>query len=150
VISDNPQSKEDDVMELRDVMTPNPTICSPAATAREAAELMRDQDIGDVLVQEDGGPLGIVTDRDIVTRAVAAGRDPADVPLAEISTTNVETVSVDTPVNDVIKLMSDKAIRRVPVVEGERPVGIVALGDLAVDRDPSSLLGDISAAPPNN
>ena len=73
-------------MELRDVMTPNPTICRADATAREAAALMRDQDIGDVLVQDDGGPLGIVTDRDIVTRAVAVGRDPDDVRLGEICT----------------------------------------------------------------
>ena len=137
-------------MELRDVMTPNPTICRSDATARDAAELMRDQDIGDVLVQDDGGPLGIVTDRDIVTRAIAAGRDPAAVPLAEICTPNVKTVAVDTPVDDVIRMMSDTAVRRIPVCEGTTPVGIVALGDLARDRDPSSLLGDISAAPPNN
>jgi CBS domain-containing protein len=71
-------------MELRDVMTPNPTVCRPEATARDAAALMRDQDIGDVLVQDNGGPLGIVTDRDIVTRAVAAGRDPENVHLGEI------------------------------------------------------------------
>jgi CBS domain-containing protein len=131
-------------------MTPNPTICPSDATAREAAALMRDQDIGDVLVQDDGGPLGIVTDRDIVTRAVADGRDPAEVRLGEICTPDVRTVSVDTPVDEVIRLMSDSAVRRVPVCEGNQPVGIVALGDLARDRDPSSLLGDISAAPPNN
>jgi CBS domain-containing protein len=111
---------------------------------------MRDQDIGDVLVQDDSGSLGIVTDRDIVTRAVAAGRDPSTVQLSEICTANVKTVSVDTPLADVIKLMSDTAVRRIPVTDGDRPVGIVALGDLARDRDPSSLLGDISAAPPNN
>jgi CBS domain-containing protein len=136
--------------DLRDVMTPNPTVCRPDATARDAAALMRDQDIGDVLVQDDRGALSIVTDRDIVTRAVATGRDPSTVQLSEICTSNVKTVSVDTPLADVIKLMSDTAIRRVPVIDGDRPVGIVALGDLARDRDPSSLLGDISAAPPNN
>lgn len=137
-------------MELRDVMTPNPTICRSDTTARDAAELMRDQDIGDVLVQDDGGSLGIVTDRDIVTRAIAAGRNPAEVRLAEICTPNVKTVTVDTPVDEVIRAMSDTAVRRIPVCEGTTPVGIVALGDLARDRDPSSLLGDISAAPPNN
>jgi CBS domain-containing protein len=137
-------------MELRDVMTKNPTVCSSNATAQEAATLMRDQDIGDVLVQDDDGPLGIVTDRDIVTRAVATGRDPSAVRLSEICTPDVRTVSVDTPVDDVIRLMSDSSVRRIPVCEGDRPVGIVALGDLARDRDPSSLLGDISAAPPNN
>lgn len=137
-------------MQLRDVMTPNPTVCKPDATAQEAATLMRDQDIGDVLVQDESGPLGIVTDRDIVTRAIAAGRDPAQVRLGEICSNDVQTVTIDTSVEDVIKMMSDRAIRRVPVVDGGSPVGIVALGDLAVDRDPSSLLGDISAAPPNN
>jgi CBS domain-containing protein len=137
-------------MELRDVMTPNPTICRSDATARDAAELMRDQDIGDVLVQDDGGPLGIVTDRDIVTRAIAAGRDPAAVALAEICTPNVKTVALGTPVDEVIRMMSDASVRRIPVCDGAMPVGIVALGDLARDRDPSSLLGDISAAPPNN
>jgi CBS domain-containing protein len=137
-------------MELRDVMTPNPTVCRPEDTARDAAALMRDQDIGDFLVQENGGALGIVTDRDIVTRAVAAGRDPENVHLGEIATSNIRTVDVDTPVDEVIRLMSDAAVRRIPVCEGGRPVGIVALGDLARDRDPSSLLGDISAAPPNN
>ena len=135
-------------MELREVMTPNPTVCSPDTTAVQAAEIMRDQGIGDVLV-EDSGSLGIVTDRDIVTRAVAEGRDPREVRLGEICTKDVETVSIDTPVDDVIRLMSDLAVRRVPVIEGGRPVGIVAIGDLAVDRDRASLLGDISAAPPN-
>ena len=135
-------------MELRDVMTPNPTICSPDTSAAQAAGMMRDQGIGDVLVQN-GGSLGIVTDRDIVTRAVANGRHPQDVRLGEICSSDVQTVSIDTPVDEVIRLMSAKAIRRVPVVEGDKPVGIVALGDLAVDRDRMSLLGDISAAPPN-
>jgi CBS domain-containing protein len=136
-------------MELREVMTPNPTICSPDTSVAQAAKMMRDQDIGDVLVQHDGS-LGIVTDRDIVTRAVAAGRDPKDVTLGDICTRDVETVSVDMSIDDVIRLMSDKAVRRVPVVEAGKPVGIVALGDLAVDRDRRSLLADISAAPPNS
>jgi CBS domain-containing protein len=129
-------------------MTPNPTVCSPDTSAVQAAEMMRDQGIGDVLVQHDGS-LGIVTDRDIVTRAIASGRNPQEVTLGDICTKDVETVAVDTSVDDVIRLMSDKAVRRVPVVEAGRPIGIVALGDLAVERDRASLLGDISAAPPN-
>ena len=136
-------------MELRDVMTPNPTVCSPDTTAAQAARMMRDQGIGDVLVQDDDS-LGIVTDRDIVTRAVAEGRDPAAVTLADICTREIQTVSPDMSIDDVIRLMSDKAVRRVPVVEGGKPVGIVALGDLAVERDRRSLLADISAAPPSN
>jgi CBS domain-containing protein len=129
-------------------MTPNPTVCSPDTSAAQAAQLMRDQGIGDVLVQHDGS-LGIVTDRDIVTRAIAEGRDPKDVTLDDICTRDVETVSPNTSVDDVIRLMSDKAVRRVPVVDAGKVIGIVALGDLAVDRDRQSLLADISAAPPN-
>ena len=135
-------------MELREVMTPNPTVCSPDTSVVQAAEIMRDQGIGDVLVR-DGGSLGIVTDRDIVTRAIAEGRDPREVKLGDICTKDVQTVSIETPVDDVIRLMSDWAVRRVPVTDGGEPIGIVALGDLAVDRDRESLLGDISAAPPN-
>jgi CBS domain-containing protein len=135
-------------MELREVMTPNPTVCSPDTSAAQAAEMMRDQGIGDVLVQHDGS-LGIVTDRDIVTRAVAAGRDPKEVTLGDICTRDIETVSPDMSIDDVIRLMSDKAVRRVPVVEAGKPIGIVALGDLAMDQDRRSLLADISAAPPN-
>jgi CBS domain-containing protein len=135
-------------VELREVMTPNPTVCSADTSAAQAAKMMRDQGIGDVLVQDDGS-LGIVTDRDIVTRAVAEGRDPTQVTLGDICTRNVETVSPEMSVDDVIRLMSDKAVRRIPVVEAGKPVGIVALGDLAVDRDRRSLLADISAAPPN-
>jgi CBS domain-containing protein len=130
-------------------MTPNPTVCSPDTSAAQAAEMMRDQGIGDVLVQHDGS-LGIVTDRDIVTRAVAAGRDPKEVALGDICTRDIETVSPDMSIDDVIRLMSDKAVRRVPVVENGKPIGIVALGDLAVDQDRRSLLADISAAPPNS
>jgi len=135
-------------VELREVMTPNPTICSPDTSAAQAAQMMRDQGIGDVLVQHEGS-FGIVTDRDIVTRAVAAGHDPKQVTLGDICTRDVETVSPDTSIDDVIRLMSDKAVRRVPVVEAGQAVGIVALGDLAVDRDRRSLLADISAAPPS-
>jgi CBS domain-containing protein len=71
------------------------------------------------------------------------------VKLGDICTKDVQTVSIETPVDDVIRLMSDWAVRRVPVTDGGEPIGIVALGDLAVDRDRESLLGDISAAPPN-
>jgi CBS domain-containing protein len=136
-------------VELREVMTPNPTICSPDTSAAQAAKMMRDQGIGDVLVQHEGS-IGIVTDRDIVTRAVAVGRDPKEVTLGDICTRDVQTVTLDTSIDDVIRLMSDRAVRRVPVVDAGRPVGIVALGDLAVDRDRRSLLADISAAPPSS
>jgi CBS domain-containing protein len=136
-------------VELRDVMTPHPTVCAPGTSVVEAAALMRDQAIGDVLVEQATGPLGIVTDRDITTRVVANGRDAKRVTVGEVCTRALTTVAVDTPVEEVIALMSSQAVRRIPVMDGERPVGIVSLGDLAVDRDGSSALGRISAAQPS-
>ena len=103
---------------------------------------MRDQAIGDVLVKHATGPLGIVTDRDITTRVVANGRDAQRVTVGDVCTTALTTVEVDTPVEEVIALMSSQAVRRIPVMDGERPIGIVSLGDLAVDRD-----GSVGARP---
>jgi CBS domain-containing protein len=135
---------------IRDVMTPNPTTVPAKATVVEAARTMREADIGDVLVTENGGKLrGILTDRDIVVRVLADGLDPASTPVEDISSEVLVTVSPLDPVDAAIRLMREKAIRRLPVVDGDRPVGIVSLGDLAVERDPKSVLGEISAAPPN-
>lgn len=93
---------------------------------------------------------GIVTDRDIVIRALAVGKDPSETLLGEICSRDLQTVSAEDSVGDVVRLMSEKAIRRVPVVEEGRPVGIVSLGDLAATQDPDSALADISSAPPNS
>jgi CBS domain-containing protein len=90
-----------------------------------------------------------LTDRDVVVRAVAEGRDPKSIKVGEIVSEDVATVTPDEPVDKVVSLMREKAIRRVPVVDGGRPVGIVSLGDLAVERDSKSALADISAAEPN-
>lgn len=137
-------------MELREVMTANPSVLSATASVAEAAKVMRDREIGDVLVELDGRLAGIVTDRDIVTRAVAGDSDPAAMQLGSICSGDPQCVSIDTSVEDVIKMMGDQSVRRVPVVDTEnKPVGIVSIGDLAVERDPKSLLGDISAAAPN-
>lgn len=136
-------------MELRDVMTPNPTVLPASSTIAEAAQVMRDQNIGNVLVDRDGTLAGILTDRDVVVRALADGRGP-ETALGDILEGELHAVSSDTPVDDVISLMSDKAIRRVPVIEDGRAVGIVSIGDLAVSNEQASLLGDISKASPNN
>jgi CBS domain-containing protein len=119
------------------------------STVAEAARKMRDADIGDVIVLDDGQLRGIVTDRDIVIRAIADGRDPATVKLGDICSRDLTTLSPTDTVDDAVRLMRDKAIRRLPVVEQGKPVGIVSLGDLAVSQDPHSALGNISAAAPN-
>jgi len=134
---------------VRDVMTPNPVTLPATASLVEGALAMRDFDVGDVLVLDNGQICGILTDRDIVVRGIAGGNYPATVKLAEICSRDLTTLSPTDRVEDAVTLMREKAIRRLPVVDGGKPVGMVSLGDLAVERDPHSALSDISAAPPN-
>ena len=135
---------------IRDVMTTNPQMLPENTIVREAAEAMRAHDIGDVVVVDDNGTLsGILTDRDIVVRVVAEGRDPRATRIGDIASRDLTAVSPDDPIDRAVQLMRDRAIRRLPAVEKNKVVGIVSIGDLAVVRDPGSALADISAAPPN-
>lgn len=136
--------------KVRDVMTEDVVTLQASAPIADAARRMRDADIGDVLVMNDGTLCGLVTDRDIVVRAIAEGADPQFTKLSEICTQAVTSVGPDDTVEDVIRIMREKAIRRVPVLEGRRPVGIVSIGDLAIERDEESALADISAAESSN
>jgi CBS domain-containing protein len=135
---------------IRDVMTPNPICLAPGATAADAARAMRDADVGDVIVSDGDTIKGILTDRDIVVRAVAEGRNPADVRVGEICSPDVQTLTPDATADDALRLMREHAVRRVPVVDGGRPVGVVTLGDLADDKNVDTTVEKISAAPPNN
>jgi CBS domain-containing protein len=134
---------------LRDIMTQKPVTVQASDTVVAAARSMRDGNIGDVVVVENDQIQGILTDRDIVVRALAEGRDPARTMVGEICSRELTTLSPDDAIGAAEKTMRERAIRRLPVVEGGRPVGIVSLGDLAVERSPDSTLGGISAAPPN-
>jgi CBS domain-containing protein len=134
---------------ISEVMTTNPVALPANMSAVDAAELMRDRDIGDVIVMEQNRAMGIVTDRDIVVRVVDSGQEPAQVKLADICSKELHTVKPTDPVEEAINLMREKAVRRILVVKDDRPVGIVSIGDLAVERDRQSALGGISAAPPN-
>jgi CBS domain-containing protein len=119
------------------------------ASVQEAARAMRDHDIGDVIVIEHDQVCGIVTDRDIAVRLVAEAQDPAATPLATICSHSLLTVTPTDSVEEAMRLMRLHAVRRLPVVEAGKAVGIVSLGDLAVERDPKSVLGKISDAPPD-
>jgi CBS domain-containing protein len=133
---------------IQDVMTKKPVMCDATTVLTEAAELMRDRDIGDVLVERDGTLCGLVTDRDIVVRGVADGKDPNSTPIGDICSRELATTSPSAPIEDVIKLMQDQALRRMPVLDNGKAVGIVSLGDLAIEGDGESALADISAANP--
>jgi CBS domain-containing protein len=135
--------------QIRELMTPNPVVLPGTASVHEAARAMRDAEIGDVIVLENNQVCGIVTDRDIVVRTVAETQDPATTTLADICSHRLLTVTPTDSVEEAVRLMRTHAIRRLPVVDGGQAVGIVSLGDLAVERDPGSALGKISDAPPN-
>jgi CBS domain-containing protein len=135
---------------IREVMTTNPVTLAPDAPIAEAARAMRDNDTGAILVSEGDHVRGLVTDRDIAVRAVADGRDPDRTSVGEIATTDLRTVDADSSVEDAIAVVRGSDVRRVPVVEDGKPVGIVSIGDLAIERDEESALADISSAPRNN
>lgn len=118
---------------------------------RNVARMMRDREIGDVLVVDDTGVLcGIVTDRDIVVRGLAEAKDPVSTRIGDICTEELVTVGLNATVDEAIQLMRSKAVRRIPVIADGEPVGIISIGDLAQRFDPKSALGEISSAAPNN
>jgi CBS domain-containing protein len=134
---------------VAEIMTRDPRTVSADEPVIGAARIMRDDDIGDVIVLEDREVAGIVTDRDIVVRGVAEGRDAGSTPVSEVCTSGVEALEPDASIDDALRKMREADVRRLPVVEDGRPVGILSLGDLAVERDPDSTLADISAASPD-
>jgi CBS domain-containing protein len=128
-------------MNIRDVMTPNPKTVSPNDPIQQAARIMRDEDTGVVPVVENGRPVGMVTDRDIVIRAVADGSQTTR-PVRDIVTGTVIAARPDMSTREASELMSEHQIRRLPVVENDRLVGIVSLGDIAVKEGRDSRTGD--------
>jgi CBS domain-containing protein len=134
---------------VREVMTPDPVTMAAGFRLDDAARRMKDHNIGDVIVLDGADVCGVVTDRDIVVRAVAEGMDPTSTKLGEICSRDLITIRPDAPLDAAVQLMRAHSLRRIPVLDGNMPVGIVSLGDLAVERDPDSALADISSAAPN-
>jgi CBS domain-containing protein len=136
---------------VRDVMTTNVVYLPSETTLAEAARTMREQDIGDVVVADGQSLTGVVTDRDIVVRAVAERFDPASTTIGEIVSRELVTVRPDDSIHAAALLMRDHAIRRVLVCDDDKGlVGILSIGDLAERIDPESVLGGISRAEPSN
>ena len=140
--------------QIRDVMTPNPQCVTEKDSLREVARIMKDQDTGVVPVLDGKKIVGMVTDRDIVVRCIAEGKNPLDARVNEVMTKSVRKVQEDATINEVIGLMTSSEIRRVPVVNrNDEIVGIVSMGDIAIESD-NKKVGDamesISQAPPNH
>ena len=126
-------------MKAQDIMTRNPRVVTPETTVREAAKLMESENIGMIPVVSSAGSknvIGIVTDRDIAIRHVAAGHGSSDCPVSEAMSSNPKTCKTTDSVDDVMKVMGKEQVRRIPIVDerGEL-VGVVAQADIAREAD---------------
>lgn len=135
-------------MQIREVMTPQVTTVRPDSPLVEIARIMRQEDIGSVPVTDNQQLLGMVTDRDIVVRALVEGHDGLDRTAADVMSPDVHCCTVEDDVDEVLRDMGDQQVRRLPVVDGgQRLVGIVSLGDLSREARPQETgqsLKDIS------
>ncbi len=128
-------------MKVSEIMTREPSTLRPASTIGEAATIMRQDDCGSVPIVEGGRLVGIITDRDIVLRVLAGGRDPKTTHVSDAMTADPVTVGPDTTVDEARKVMAERQVRRLPVVEGGRLVGLVVIGQVA-RRDNAKDVGE--------
>jgi CBS domain-containing protein len=121
--------------QIRDLMTENPSTCEPRTPVAEVAKVMAREDVGPIPVVDGGRLVGLVTDRDLVVRVLAEGRDPQSTTVGEIASSDVVTVSPDSSLDEALQVLARNQVRRVPVVDGERLVGILAQADIARHAD---------------
>ncbi|MCG1008493.1 CBS domain-containing protein [Salinicoccus sp. ID82-1] len=137
-------------MKASDIMTTEIVTCSPKTTIKEVAKKLRELSIGSLPIVEDNKLKGIVTDRDIVVRGVA-GEVSMDSPVHQVMSSDVKTGTKDLSIEEVADLMAVHQIRRLPIVEKDRMVGIISLGNVAVDETDlfgsDIALGEISRYP---
>jgi signal-transduction protein with cAMP-binding, CBS, and nucleotidyltransferase domain len=130
--------------KVRDVMTPGPIGVDYDQSVGEAARAMRDWGVGAILVVSNGSLYGLVTDRDLVVRAVAEERG-ADESVGPLSSANLIGVDADADVHEPMRLMRQHGVRRLPVLEDGQVAGIVSLGDLAMQDEPDLAFAQLSA-----
>jgi CBS domain-containing protein len=118
--------------KVRDIMGPAPVSMAATAPVSAAARAMKERGTGTVLIVARGRLSGLVTDRDIAIRVLADGRDPATTKLGDICSTELAVLGPDDDVDQAAKLVRERAVRRIPVVDGGVPVGVVSIGDLAL------------------
>ncbi|TDT60889.1 CBS domain-containing protein [Fonticella tunisiensis] len=135
-------------MKVKDVMSSDVAYVSPDTPVTEIARIMKEKNIGSVPVCENKRAVGIVTDRDIVIRDVAMGKGLNNVKARDVMSTGLSVTTPETDIHEAAKMMADKQIRRLPVVDNGKLVGILAIGDLAVreklEDNAGEALSDIS------
>jgi CBS domain-containing protein len=135
--------------KVQEIMSAAPVCMAASESVSAAAKAMKDRGIGTVLVLSGRRLAGLVTERDIAIRVLAENRDPLTTRLGDICSTELAMLSPDDDVETAIRIVRDRAVRRLPVIADGTPVGVVSIGDLALDRDERSVLSEISAARSN-
>ncbi len=136
--------------QVSELMSRQPIRISSTQSVADAARQMSNNDVGSVIIEDSGKVQGILTDRDIAVRVVAEGLDPTLTTAAEVCSRDLAMLSPEDDLQHAIDLMRERSVRRLLVVDStDHAVGVLSLGDLAMERDSFSLLGQISAAPPN-
>ena len=129
-------------MKVREIMTIEVATASPDSTLEEVASMMKEEDVGAIPVLDDDQLVGIITDRDIVLRCIAEGKDPTETNVEDILTDNPFTIEPDADVDEAARLMSERQIRRLPVVEDGELLGVISLGDIAVKEPDEDTAGE--------
>lgn len=134
-------------LTVRNVMSSDPKTMTPEMTALDAAGLMARHDIGAVpIVSDDGELVGIVTDRDLVVRVLGPRQDPASVPVTEVATRrDLATIAPGATLPEAMSLMADRKVKRLPVMQGDRLVGVVSMGDVANASASKRVVGETIA-----
>lgn len=135
--------------KVREIMSAAPACMAASESVSAAAKAMKERGIGTVLVLSGGRLAGLVTDRDIAIRVLAENRDPLTTRLDDICSSELAVLSPDDDVETATRIVRDRAVRRLPVMADGTPVGVVSIGDLALDKDEGSALSQISAFGPN-
>lgn len=143
------------ILKIKDIMTEQVAFVEPESSVTQAAQLMQRHDVGVIPVCQNQNIVGMVTDRDIVIRNIASGKDPQNTPVKDIMTSNVKSINANMSLDQAAEIMSSNQVRRLPVVDNNQMVGIVALGDLAAqgrnDMEVADTLEEISEpAKPKN
>jgi CBS domain-containing protein len=137
--------------KVHEVMTDRPRCVTPETSVAEAAQLMKSDDIGSLPILDGEQLAGVVTDRDIVIRAIAEGKDPRGMPVREIASRELVKINADEDLSTALQLMAAQQVRRLPVVDDDgRLVGILAQADVAVEakeKDVGEMVEEISKSP---